>query len=118
MIDFKIVFPSGYCIKDINNDNIDINVIFNNNQVFFATIFTLENINTLLIKDKLDYFWADSMVIVKNIEKKFLRDSIISMLKDGSFESIFSKIGNIKDIYGNKINYDKIIDFSNGFEIN
>lgn len=117
MIEFKIVFPSGYSVKDINNDNIDINVIFQNNQVFFATVFTVENIITIMKKDKLDYFWADSMLIFEKIEKKSLRNSIASILEEGSFELIFSKIGNIQDIYGININYDKIIDFSNGFEI-
>ncbi|OGS71818.1 MAG: hypothetical protein A3G95_02830 [Flavobacteria bacterium RIFCSPLOWO2_12_FULL_31_7] len=117
MKDFKIVFPSGYSIKDTNNDNIDINVIFNNKQVFFATFFTVKNIITLMKKEKTDYFWADSMVIIESIEKKHLRNSIDSILEEGSFESIFSKIGNIEDIYGSNINYKKIIDFSNGFEI-
>jgi hypothetical protein len=49
-MNFKIYFPASYLVKDIYNDNIDINVILEDGQVFFATFFTLQNIQWLIAK--------------------------------------------------------------------
>ncbi len=41
---FKIVFPVGYNIEDIYNDNLDLNVVLSNDKVYFGTLFTNFNI--------------------------------------------------------------------------
>lgn len=117
MKDFKVLFPSGYIINDLNNDNIDVNVVFKNGQVFFATFFTIRNIASLMEKEKSGFFWADSMIIVENMEKKTLRKAIGQIIEQRLFEALFSHIGNFESIYGNNVAYDQIPDFSNGFEI-
>ncbi len=42
---FKIIFPTGYQVADIFNDNIDINVVLENGDVFFGTLFTISNLD-------------------------------------------------------------------------
>lgn len=117
MIEFKITFPSGYNIDNVNNDNIDVNIILKDEQVFFATFFTIENIKQLMDKNELDYFWADSMIITKKLDKESMRRAIILAFEDETFNSIFSKIGNITDVFGVDKHFNEIIDFSNGFDI-
>jgi hypothetical protein len=117
MIEFKIVFPAGYNIINEYNDNIDINILFSNDQVYFATIFTIENIKHLMDKHKSNYFWADSMLIINKINHNSLKESIYNALQEKTFELIFSKIGNIKSVYRKDIFFNDIKDFSNGFEI-
>jgi hypothetical protein len=99
---FKIRFPSGYVVNDIQNYNIDVNVFFSSGEVFFGTLFTLPNIKDLLANGKESYFWSTDMLIVKDLSKTTIRDAISQTIVDEYFESIFCKIG----IIGGK-NFDK-----------
>lgn len=117
MKNFKVVFPSGYNIIDEINDNIDINVVLKDGQVYFATVFTIKNIEFLMEKNKLKFFWADSMIISDIIDKNNLKNTISNIIEDGLFNSILTRIGSINDIYGNSVDYESIVDFCNGFEI-
>ncbi|WP_299272941.1 hypothetical protein [uncultured Psychroserpens sp.] len=109
-IRFKIFFPSGYIIEDYNNDNIDINVIFEDESVFHGTLFTLENINQLMIKNNDDFFWADDMVIVHNLKKTSIRKAV-SMIIEDSVELILTKIGTTSEVYDD-MNFENIKDMA------
>lgn len=109
---FKIVFPTGYQINDKINDNIDINVILSNGDVYFATLFTLSNIQYLMGKDRHNFFWADSMLIVESLDKNSIREAISEMISEGYFNNALSKIGNIDSIYGRSNTYSELIDMS------
>jgi hypothetical protein len=67
-MDFKIIFPSGYNLNldDETDGNIDINIILKNGNVFFATLFTILNLDYLLNKHDEPCFWATDMLIVKD----------------------------------------------------
>ncbi len=90
---FKIIFPAGYIVKDIANDNIDINVILSDGTVYFGTLFTLANIQYLLSETTQVYFWSTNMLIVKDLSKSTIRYSISQVLQDEYFDVIFCKIG-------------------------
>lgn len=110
MQDFKIRFPSGYQVNDIFNDNLDLNVIFPDNSVFFGTSFTVYNIQHLMEKGPNNYFWAVDMFIVKDLEKMTIKKAIQDAINDEYFDLIFSRIGSLSTVYGNSVNYDAIID--------
>ena len=104
MEEFKVRYPAGYTnnVKDITNDNMDINVVFSNGTVHFATIFTIKNIQELMSKDNGLYFWAMDMVIVIDLERNTIRKAIGDMIKDGYFYEMFSSIGTIESVYPDK----------------
>ncbi|PQL93777.1 hypothetical protein [Apibacter adventoris] len=96
---FKIIFPSFYQVKDVFNDNIDVNIVYENEEVFFVTFFTLLNVKELMLKNKEIYFWATDMVIVKDLDKETIRNVVSKMTEEGSVEQILSKIGTIESLY-------------------
>lgn len=110
MDQFKIMFPSGFCVKNLDDDNIDVNVILPNGFVYFGTLFTLLNIRSLMKNSDELYFWATDMIIVKDLKKETIRSTIFKIIEDGYLEMAFSKIGTIKDIYTDKNSYDEIDD--------
>ena len=110
MQDFKIRFPAGYQVNDIFNDNLDLNVIFPDNSVFFGTSFTVYNIQHLMEKGPDNYFWAVDMFIVKDLDKITIKKAIQYAINDGYFNLIFSRIGSLSTVYGKSVNYDSIVD--------
>lgn len=69
---FKIHFPvpyNSYNVKDIYDDNFDINVITEDGRIFFAILFTSKNVERLMSATKTAYFWARDMIIVKDLSK-------------------------------------------------
>jgi len=106
---FKILFPSGYRITDVLNDNIDINIVLENEDVFFGTLFTVSNINYLMSKESgITFFWATDMVIVTNLEIKTIHEAISQLISSGNFDQAFSKIGDVKSVYSQDLNFEKI----------
>jgi hypothetical protein len=99
MKDFKVVFPSGYNVNDYYNDNIDLNIILPTGRVFFATFFTILNINNLIEKGKELYFWSTDMIIVRDLKKETISSVIFRMINDDYLESACSDIGEIHEIF-------------------
>ncbi|MBS7256717.1 hypothetical protein [Flavobacterium branchiicola] len=108
---FKIVIPARYHVKNYYNDNLDVNVILENKEIFFATIFTLDNIKMLLELNKSNFFWADTMIIIKDLKKETIKEFVKEVIDDGNLESIFYKIGNLGEIEGYPINFESVTDF-------
>lgn len=65
MNNYKITFPIGYKDTDIENDNIDINIVFDTGEVYFGTLVTLENMRFFFNKGEL-YFWMINMFVIKD----------------------------------------------------
>jgi hypothetical protein len=112
MKQFKVRFPGGYQVDDIFNDNIDLNVILPDGRVFFATAFTILNIQYLIEKDQDIYFWATDMFVVKDLEKITIKKSIEKIIADDYFEMIFCKIGYLETVYSDDLAYNEVIDES------
>lgn len=97
---FKIISPGGYSVSDVLNENIDINVILEDEVVYFATCFTPLNIETLLLKEEKEvYFWATDMLIVKDLKKSTIREAVSQIIEDDLTEKILCRIGTIKTVY-------------------
>src|SRR5688572_23757080 len=107
-MNFKILSPPGYQVKNILNENIDINVVFENGDVFFATLFTVQNIQTLMVRDKTPYFWATDMIIVEDLDKDTIKKAVGCAIADGYLDSAFTKIGTIEKVYPHGSTYEKL----------
>ncbi|MDO6433019.1 hypothetical protein Q4E93_20595 [Flavitalea sp. BT771] len=107
---FKCHFPAGYTATNISNDNIDINVVTEDENVYFATLFTLENIHSLMAKDESPYFWATNMLIVKDLSLYSIRSAIDRIVNDGYLESAACKIGDTQKVFGETYTFDSLPD--------
>lgn len=97
---YNINFPSSYSVKDTFNDNIDIHIIVKED-VYFGTLFTIENINEIILKSVSEkYFWATNMLIVSDLEEVTIREVIGNLVESNYLEQIFEKIGTIDTVYG------------------
>jgi hypothetical protein len=108
MTNFKVTYPTGYQIKDPSNDNIDVNIILSNNSVYFGTLFTIINIEKIMKETNDVSFWATDMLIVKDLKKETINNSIKKIIENGYVEIIFSKIGLVETVYSNKKSFEDI----------
>ncbi|WP_295677228.1 hypothetical protein [uncultured Mucilaginibacter sp.] len=113
---FKTIFPAGYNVENEMNDNIDINIVMENGDVYFGTFFTIQNVQHLLDKDEERCFWAKDMLIVKDLSKKTIREAVARTIKDAYTEMVFTKIGRIETKFRN-MSFDDIPDMANGYEL-
>ena len=103
---FKVIFPSGYIVSNINNDNIDVCVALQNGNVYAATFFTILNIQ-MLMKSKV-YYWAADMVIVKDLRRETIKEAVLKIILDENLDYCFLKIGTIETIYSKK-SFDELL---------
>ena len=96
--DYKLTIYRGIKPLDPDNDNVDVQVTFQNGESFSAVFFTLQNIETLMKHYKKTgecadglYFWASDMVIVQHLSEKTICETIDNLLAEDEFESVFSK---------------------------
>ena len=96
--DYELTIYHGIAPFDPNNDNVDVEVTFQDGESFSAIFFTLQNIETLMKHYKKTgecadglYFWASDMVIVQQLSEKIICATIDKLLVEGEFESVFSK---------------------------
>jgi hypothetical protein len=75
--DYELTIYHGIAPFDPNNDNVDVEVTFQDGESFSAIFFTLQNIETLMKHYKKTgecadglYFWASDMVIVQHLSEK------------------------------------------------
>lgn len=93
------MFPASYQISDIYNDNLDLNIVLENGEVYFGTLFTLQNIKHRMESNCDIYFWSTDMLIVKDLSSDSISTVVEKLLNDGILEQVFSKIGTIKTIF-------------------
>jgi hypothetical protein len=107
---FKVIFPAGYQIEDIFDDNIDINVVCENTKVYFGTLFTLLNIKKLMSRENDIYFWATNMVVLNDLKKETIKEAISQIINDGYMDQMFFEIGTIQTIFTNTQSFEELID--------
>ena len=100
-MNLKISVPAGYKVDDYLDGNIDVNVVVDDRDVYFATLFTIRNIEKLLSEQFLakHYFWSTDMIIVENLEVKTIKKAIENLVNDGILESACTYIGRVEDLF-------------------
>ena len=95
---YQLTIYNGTAPLNPENDNVDVQVTFPNGESFSAVFFTPQNIDTLMKRYKKTgecakglYFWASDMLIVQELTKHTICETIDNLLADGEFESVFSK---------------------------
>jgi hypothetical protein len=93
---FFILFPGGYRVRDVLNDNTDIYIVLKNNhsKVYFATLFTLDNVKFIMEVNDEKWFWSSNFLVVKNLLKNEIYKIIDEIVNSDSLdmENIFSKL--------------------------
>ncbi|MBE8726486.1 hypothetical protein [Flavobacterium hungaricum] len=86
--DFFVSFPGGYRIKDITNGNTDVYIVLKSDfsKVYIATVFTLENIKTILRNNNQKWFWAQDLLVVKDLSRETIYQSIDEIMRDESLD--------------------------------
>ena len=97
----KTPFTVSFVPADANphplDENIDVEVTFQNGKRYVATFFTLENIRMLIQKNKRTgechdglYFWASDMIIVERLTLENVQKAVLDLLEHDEFEAAFS----------------------------
>ena len=78
------------------NDNLDVIVRFASGKEYAATFFTLANIEMIMKRYALSgeclrgkYFWSSSMIIVRDLTRKTIEETVEDLLESGEFEAVF-----------------------------
>jgi hypothetical protein len=108
VMEFKIVFPDGYTITNINNDNIDVNVVLPNGEVYFGTLFTKDNIKYLMDKEGEHYSWATDMLVVKDLSIEKIYKALEELINADYLSQALTKIGDIETVYQRSKTYDSL----------
>jgi hypothetical protein len=58
---FKVRCPAGYHVEDVFDDNLGLNMVLDTEEVFFATAFTVRNVQALLARSPEPYSWSVDM---------------------------------------------------------
>jgi len=79
------------------DENIDVEVTFETGARYVATFFTLENVRSLIEKNRRTgeclgglYFWASDMIIVERLTFEIVSRTVSDLIDSGEFESAFS----------------------------
>lgn len=87
-------------IADIQlEQNVDVIVKFEDGEQFSATFFTIDNIKALMNSYSTTgechrglYFWCVNMIIVRELSRRSVEETIQSLIDSEEFEQVFSKI--------------------------
>ncbi|MCG8651333.1 MAG: hypothetical protein MI861_15950 [Pirellulales bacterium] len=87
---------------DSEDDNVDVEVKFEDGSRFTATFFTLRNLHSLFEKNKRTgecqkgtYLWATEMIVVEQLDERTMEMTVRGLLEDGEFSSAFTRVPNI-----------------------
>ena len=96
---FKVLCPAGYHVDDVYNDNMDLNIVLDTEEVFFATAFTVRNVQALLARSLEPYFWSVDMFIVDNLRVPTILEAVACIVQEGMADTIFGRIGTTATVY-------------------
>ena len=96
---FKVCCPAGYHVEDVFDDNLDLNIVLDTGEVFFATVFTVRNVQALLARSPEPYFWSVDMFIVDNLRVATILNAVASIVQEGLTDTVFGRIGTTDTVY-------------------
>lgn len=83
---------------DVNNNNTDVIVTFEDGSKWGASFFTYTNINTLVEKNKATgeglggkYFWSSDMILVDEVSRKRIEEVITHLISEDEFKCVFNE---------------------------
>lgn len=84
---------------DPADDNVDVEVRFEDGPRYATTFFTLNNLRSLFAKNERTgecknglYLWASDMVILKELSEVSISETVANLIAEGEFEGAFSKL--------------------------
>ena len=84
---------------DPADDNVDVEVRFDDGSRYAGVFFTLNNLRSLFEKNERTgecksglYLWASDMVIVRELSAASISETVADLIAEGEFESAFSKL--------------------------
>ena len=96
---YSIHVQRGFEGVDADDDNVDLEVRFDDGSRFAATFFTLNNLQSLFEKNKQTgeckgglYLWASDMVIVQRLSEAIIAETVGELIATGEFEGAFSRL--------------------------
>ena len=94
-----IVFASDVRDLDEDNDNVDVEVTLADSCRYFATFFTLKNIQQIMRRYQESgeclegrYFFCSHMIVVRKLNLANIRDTIVDLLDSGKFNVAFESL--------------------------
>ena len=98
-MNYKVTSLSPFNDIDSENDNVDIEVKFQDGSSYVATFFTLINIQSLLNKYANSgecfnglYHWCANMIIINEITIKSIELTVSDLIATGEFLKAFYKV--------------------------
>jgi hypothetical protein len=81
------------------DDNVDVEVAFDDGSRFVATFFTLQNIEKILDRYKQTgecmkgfYFWCSDMIIVRSLSRESITKVVGDLIEKGEFEEALTRV--------------------------
>lgn len=92
----RVVSPR---LWNVENDNIDVEVMFEDGSRHGATFFTLSNVETLFRRNAETgecsaglYFWASSMILVRDLSLQTIQRTVEGLLATAEFDHAFEQL--------------------------
>lgn len=83
---------------DALDDNVDVEVAFDDGSRYMATFFTLQNIQKVMDSYEQNgecmkgfYFWASDMILVRRLSRENIAKVVAELIGKGEFENAFSQ---------------------------
>jgi hypothetical protein len=94
---YKITVHAGLEGLDPIKDNVDVEVVFDDASRYWATFFTLENIQKIMENYEKSgecmkgfYFWATDMIVVRRLSRENISKVVGDLISKGEFDKAFS----------------------------
>jgi hypothetical protein len=79
------------------DDNVDVAVVFETGEHYMATFFTVENLRSLLRKNRNTgecrnglYTWAVNMIVIERLTREGIAEVVADLMESGAFTTAFS----------------------------
>lgn len=110
---YKLYFPTGYRNDNVHNDNVDLYIIREDSAVYVVTLFTIDNIKSLMQRLGESWFWATDMVVVKDLKMQTIKEAAAGIVSE-CLDTATTKIGDLNSVFAESEYYAVLNDWSVG----
>jgi hypothetical protein len=93
---YRILLIEGVDELDASDNNVDAEVWFDDGRRYSATLFTLENVRSLMEDGRStgewgggSFFWASQMVIVRSLTPAAIAEAVGAIIEEGYLDNAF-----------------------------